>query len=82
MRSGAFANVLLQMGEHATPTLEALLTPAEVCATLRISLSTFYRLVQGGQLEGVQLGGRDGASWRVRVADLERFLATTTDKEA
>jgi excisionase family DNA binding protein len=66
------------MSQHATRTLEGLLTPTEVCERLRISRATFYRLVRDGELRAVRLGRREGASLRVRDVDLERLLAPAT----
>jgi excisionase family DNA binding protein len=55
--------------------LPALLTPAEVCATLRISRATPYRMVARGDLEVVRLGSGSGATLRVPVGALDPFLA-------
>jgi excisionase family DNA binding protein len=71
------------MSAHVPDTIsppvirQALLTPNEVCAHLRISKASFYRLADSGALKTVRLGykGSNGASLRVDVRDLETFLA-------
>ncbi|MGH2450817.1 MAG: helix-turn-helix domain-containing protein [Candidatus Limnocylindria bacterium] len=69
------------MSAHATPTLDALLTPGEVCAALRISRATFYRYVQSGDLRAVRLGGKAGSTIRIPAAELERLLAGNDPEE-
>jgi excisionase family DNA binding protein len=59
------------MRQHELP---ALLTPAEVCAALRISRATLYRMVARRDLEVVRLGRRGGATLRVPARELERLV--------
>lgn len=54
--------------------LPALLTPAEVCAALRISRATLYRMVARQDIEVVRLGRGSGATLRVPVRELERLV--------
>lgn len=56
--------------------LPALLTPAEVCAALRISRATLYRMVARQDIEVVRLGRGSGATLRVPVRELERLTST------
>lgn len=46
------------------------LTVGEVAATLRVSTMTVYRLINAGQLPAVRIG----RSFRVREAELDRYL--------
>ncbi len=46
-------------------------TVAEVAGLLRVSNMTVYRLIQGGQLAAVRVG----RSYRIREADVDRYLA-------
>ena len=46
-------------------------TVAEVAAELRVSNMTVYRLVQSGALPAVRVG----RSYRIRAADVDRYLA-------
>jgi excisionase family DNA binding protein len=46
-------------------------TVAEVADLLRVSNMTVYRLVQSGQLPAVRVG----RSYRIREADVNRYLA-------
>jgi len=55
--------------------LPALLTPAEVCAALRISHQTFYRMVDRGDLEAIRLGGREGSTIRIRADALKELVS-------
>jgi excisionase family DNA binding protein len=55
--------------------LPALLTPAEVCAALRISRATLYRMVARGDIEVVRLGRGSGATLRVPARELERLVS-------
>jgi excisionase family DNA binding protein len=50
---------------------ERLLTAAEVADDLRVSTMTVYRLIRRGDLPAVRVG----RNYRVRVADLESYLA-------
>jgi excisionase family DNA binding protein len=51
---------------------QALLTAAEVAGQLRVSTMTVYRLIRRGDLPAVRVG----RNYRVRAADLERYLET------
>jgi excisionase family DNA binding protein len=54
------------------PDLEnRLLTAAEVADTMRVSNMTVYRLIKSGQLPALRVG----KSYRLRPADVDRFLA-------
>ena len=46
-------------------------TVAEVAGQLRVSNMTVYRLVQSGQLPATRVG----RSYRIREADVDRYLA-------
>jgi excisionase family DNA binding protein len=48
-----------------------LLTVAEVAASMRVSNMTVYRLIKGGQLAAVRVG----KNFRIREAEVERYLA-------
>ena len=48
----------------------ALLTVAEVAAGMRVSNMTVYRLIKSGELPAVRVG----KGYRIREADLQRFL--------
>lgn len=48
-----------------------LLTVAEVAGTLRVSTMTVYRLIKAGELPAMRIG----KSYRLRPADVDRFLA-------
>lgn len=47
------------------------MTVGEVASSLRVSTMTVYRLINGGELPAVRIG----RSFRVRVEDLDRYLA-------
>jgi excisionase family DNA binding protein len=47
-----------------------LLTVREVAATLRVSTMTVYRLIKAGALRSTRVG----KGYRIRPADLERYL--------
>lgn len=49
----------------------SLLTAAEVADQLRVSTMTIYRLIRRGELPAVRVG----RNYRVRVQDLEAYLA-------
>ena len=49
---------------------ERLLTAGEVADTLRVSTMTIYRLIRRGELPAVRVG----RNYRVRAADLDRYL--------
>lgn len=46
-------------------------TVAEVAGMLRVSNMTVYRLIQAGQMGAVRIG----KSYRIREADVDRYLA-------
>jgi excisionase family DNA binding protein len=48
----------------------ALLTVAEVAAGMRVSNMTVYRLIKSGELPAVRVG----KAYRIREAELQRFL--------
>jgi excisionase family DNA binding protein len=48
----------------------AFLTVAEVAAAMRVSTMTVYRLIKVGELPAVRVGH----NYRIREADLERYL--------
>ena len=50
----------------------ALLTVAEVASAMRVSTMTVYRLIKSGDLPAVRVGH----NYRVRGADVERYLSS------
>lgn len=56
---------------------EKLLTPIEVQQLLHISKSTLYRLIRSGQLPSVRVG----SAYRIRMSELEEYLASTKKTE-
>jgi excisionase family DNA binding protein len=48
-----------------------LLTVSEVAASMRVSNMTVYRLIKSGDLAAVRIGH----NFRIREADVERYLA-------
>jgi excisionase family DNA binding protein len=50
---------------------QRLLTAAEVAEDLRVSTMTVYRLIRRGELPAVRVG----RNYRVRLGDLEAYLA-------
>ena len=57
----------------------ALLTVRELAERLRVSLATAYQLLKQGKLPSMRVGAR-GGGLRVRVSDVEQFLAATTQQ--
>ena len=57
-------------GEAQPFVTGALLTVSEVAAAMRVSNMTVYRLIKSGELGAVRVG----KNYRIREADLERFL--------
>lgn len=53
-------------------TAERFLTLADVAEILNISASQTYALVRGGDLQGIQIGGRN--QWRVQRSKLEEYI--------
>jgi len=49
---------------------DRLLTVQEVADLMRVSTMTVYRLIKAGQLSALRVG----RSWRLRAAEVERFL--------
>jgi excisionase family DNA binding protein len=49
-----------------------LLTVAEVAAAMRVSNMTVYRLIKNGDLPAVRVG----KNYRIREADVARYLST------
>ena len=56
-------------------SLPALLTPREVASTLRVDLSTVYRMIDRGTLGAVQFGGARHTV-RIPAAELVRLSAS------
>lgn len=54
-----------------------ILTLDEVAAYLKAGKRTVYRLAQEGKIPAFKLGG----TWRFRRADLERWIAESTNKQ-
>lgn len=53
-------------------TAERFLTLADVAEILNISASQTYALVRSGDLQGIQIGGRN--QWRVERSKLEEYI--------
>ena len=53
-------------------TTERFLTLADVAEILNISASQTYALVRSGDLQGIQIGGRN--QWRVERSKLEEYI--------
>ncbi|WP_205843897.1 helix-turn-helix domain-containing protein [Nakamurella deserti] len=53
-------------------TTERFLTLADVAEILNISMSQSYALVRSGDLQGIQIGGRN--QWRVERTKLEEYI--------
>lgn len=53
-------------------TSDRFLTLADVADTLNISASQTYALVRSGELQGIQIGGRN--QWRVERTKLEQYI--------
>jgi excisionase family DNA binding protein len=53
-------------------TAERFLTLADVAEILNISASQTYALVRIGELQGIQIGGRN--QWRVERSKLEEYI--------
>lgn len=50
---------------------EPLLTVGEVATLMRVSNMTVYRLIKAGQLSAIRVG----KNYRIRRADVERYLS-------
>ena len=59
---------------------ERFLTLAEVAEELNISVSQTYALVRSGDLQGIQIGGRN--HWRVERVKLEEFITEAYRRSA
>ncbi len=59
---------------------ERFLTLADVAEILNISTSQTYALVRGGDLQGIQIGGRN--QWRVERSKLEEYIEQAYSKTA
>jgi excisionase family DNA binding protein len=53
-------------------TTERFLTLADVSEILNVSTSQAYALVRSGDLQGIQIGGRN--QWRVERSKLEEYI--------
>ena len=53
-------------------TADRFLTLADVAEILNISASQTYALVRSGDLQGIQIGGRN--QWRVERSKLEEYI--------
>ncbi len=53
-------------------TTDRFLTLADVAEILNISASQSYALVRSGDLQGIQIGGRN--QWRVERSKLEEYI--------
>lgn len=53
-------------------TTQRFLTLADVAEILNISASQTYALVRSGDLQGIQIGGRN--QWRVEGTKLEQYI--------
>ncbi len=59
-------------GKRGWEAGDRLLTVAEVAATMRVSTMTVYRLIKSGEMAALRVG----KNYRVREAELDRYLAT------
>lgn len=56
------------------------LTLADVSDILNITASQTYALVRSGELQGIQIGGRN--QWRVERSKLEEYIAAAYERTA
>lgn len=61
-------------------TAERFLTLADVAEILNISASQTYALVRSGDLQGIQIGGRN--QWRVERSKLEEYIEAAYKRTA
>ena len=61
-------------------TSDRFLTLADVAEILHMSASQTYALVRGGDLQGIQIGGRN--QWRVERTKLEEYIEQAYQKTA
>ena len=59
---------------------ERFLTLTDVADILNISASQTYALVRSGDLQGIQIGGRN--QWRVERSKLEEYIDTAYQRTA
>jgi excisionase family DNA binding protein len=59
---------------------ERFMTLAELADTLNISASQAYALVRSGDLQGIQIGGRN--QWRVERSKLEEYIQKAYERTA
>lgn len=59
---------------------ERFLTLADVAEILNISASQTYALVRSGDLQGIQIGGRN--QWRVERSKLEEYIEAAYKRTA
>ena len=59
---------------------ERFLTLAEVGEELNCSMSQIYSLVRSGDLQGIQIGGRN--QWRVERITLEEYILNAYNRTA
>ena len=59
------------MGEARAFVGSSLLTVSEVAAAMRVSNMTVYRLIKCGDLPALRVG----KNYRIREADVQRYLA-------
>ena len=64
------------MGDPQPFGTGGLLTVAEVAAAMRVSNMTVYRLIKTGELPAVRVG----KNYRIREADVERYLSERSVK--
>ena len=61
-------------------TAERFLTLGDVAEILNISASQTYALVRSGDLQGIQIGGRN--QWRVERSKLEEYIEAAYKRTA
>ena len=60
--------------------MEELLTPNEVANILRVTIGTVYDYLADGSLKSTRLGDKPQGPYRVKLSDLEEFVATRGSK--
>jgi excisionase family DNA binding protein len=55
------------------PAAPRFLTLADVADVLNVTVRQVYALVRGGDLRGIQIGGR--GQWRIENSELEDYIA-------
>lgn len=66
--------------EPPTRLTRRFLTLADVADELNVSLSQVYALVRSGDLQGIQIGGRN--QWRVERDRLELYITQAYERTA